>query len=527
MSLCSHTVRAISRTQARNSSTLLPFLYQTATIQQWKLATRPIQGRKISSRSKPTGDVPFTVDIPFADANGNLPPTRDDPVARKTTITDTERAAFEKLYKKFDAQGQGRKKQDGEHEELDQIADEYYEDDEDRTGNTLDKVFDVVLQGKARQKPSHTAIHERISRPKQRREAAAEAKGEAAPAGDSPREKNVAYKAERERVKKLRLDERDRVDKLLKNAQTDHQLWQVLEREVFDQLRKLDLDGAESKSATPDKKTKASGKGKGQAKGATQADKAQESQPATVDKRILFPNYPHHLLTALVMLRTNFPASPLPLTILPTMKSLGRSSYALGATTLLYRHLLRTAWLQQSSYALIDTLLIDMETNVIEFDTGILEVLDAIIKEYEMARSSRLGREMQLVYGMELWGEGAKKVKAWRNVVADRVGVKDEISARGVRWMERRKGDGAMRTGGTGEKTGRDGMSVEGENEVADREDGGSQAETMADAIPFVDDGEVRFESDRMLNVTNKPQLGAPDAGNERGEAESATKVLL
>lgn len=212
MSLCSHTVRAISRSRVAKSNTLLPFLYQTATIQQWQPATRPIARRTIASQSKPRNDWPVVEDVPFEDAEGNLPPTMEEAEsARKTTMTDTERAAFEKLYKTFNAQGQRQNAEDGEHEELDQIADEYYEDDENDASASLEKVFDDVLYRSPRllqtqrngKNMTHTPRPSEVS----------------TDTPDTPQnKKKLAAKVESERIRKLRIEERERIDKLMKGA---------------------------------------------------------------------------------------------------------------------------------------------------------------------------------------------------------------------------------------------------------------------------------------------------------------------
>jgi hypothetical protein len=412
MSLCSHTFRAISRSRTSKSNTLLPFLYQTATIQQRKPATRPAARRNISSRPRRHDEAPPREDIPFENAEGTLPPTVEEAQsAPKTTITGTERAAFEKLYKTFNTQGRSKSK-DGEHEELDQIADEYYEDDEG-PNSSIDKIFEDVLQGSPQlQKHKDGRIVRSIL--KKPNEAPVPSKEPSSTETETPQNtKKLAAKAEKERVRKLRLEERDRIDRLLKSAQTDLELWQTLDRDVFEELRKLDLDNAHSHK-------KEQGPTKTRARPAT-------ASTANVDTRILFPNYPHHLLTAIQTLRVHFPRSPLPLTILPTIKALGRSSYALGATTQLYKHLLRTAWVQQSSYAMLDTLLTDMESNIVEFDMEILEVVDGVIREHEMAKSGKLGRELQMVFGMGTWQEGVKKIKVWRNVIAGRIGITERL----------------------------------------------------------------------------------------------------
>jgi hypothetical protein len=422
MSLCSNTFRAISRSRSSKSNTLLPFLYQTATIQQWKPATRPAARRNISSRPK-SGDVrPFKEDIPFEHVEGTLPPTvEESQPASKTTITGTERAAFEKLYKTFNTQGRTKGK-DGEHEELDQIADEYYEDDEEGSNRSIDKIFEDVLQGSPQlQKHKDGRIVRSIL--KTPTATSAPTKEPSSTEAETPQnKKKLAAKAEKERIRKLRLEERDRIDKLLKFAQTDLELWQTLDREVFEQLRKLDLDNTKSeKKEQPAMKMRA---------------KLSSTPTTNVETRILFPNYSHHLLTAIQTLRVHFPRSPLPLTILPTVKALGRSSYALGATTQLYKHLLRTAWVQQSSYTMLDTLLTDMESNVVEFDVEILEVVDGVIKEHEMATHGNLGRGMQMVFGMGAWQEGVKKLKVWRNIIAARIGM-PEINFQAERRPER------------------------------------------------------------------------------------------
>jgi hypothetical protein len=464
MSLCSHTARAVSRSRVSRPNTLLPFLYQTATIQQWKPATQPTTRRNISSPRKRVDD------IPFEHEEGALPPTIEEAQsARKTTITDTERAAFEKLYRTFKAQGQGRSKNhDGEHDELDQIADEYYEDDEDSSSNSLDKVFDAVLQGSPRLRHAQKDGTSLVPNLKKTGEPWAPGTEDASTVPDTPQNrKKLAVKAERERIKKTHLEERERVDELIKTSQTDFQVWRVLDREVFDQLRELDLDKANMTSKKEPSKPN------------SQKTKGKPNTATAVDTRMLFANYPHHVLTALQVLRSHFPRSPLPLTILPTIKALGHSSYALGATTQLYKHLLRTAWVQQSSYTMIDTLLADMDAHAVEFDAEILEMLDGVIREYEMARSGKLGRELELVYGMEIWLDGISKITAWRDVVAKKLRVQEKMVQDKTVSKPRREDRGHPRSNNIRHM--RDRSQVHGSHSMRTKHD------KESDSIPFVD----------------------------------------
>ncbi|KAH9861555.1 hypothetical protein J1614_011305 [Plenodomus biglobosus] len=403
MSICSHTLRAWSRSHVPTSKTLLPFLYQTATIQQCASTTRHGTRRTFQSRSDGGEDIPFE--------DGTLPPPAEPELDRPTTITDNERKAFRKLYQTATRQEQERS--DKKHEiQRDEIADEYYEEDEDTTGS-LDKVFDDVLKGKpalqaragtARPPPSRT------KKPSKHVQPTAKDTGEV--------QSTAATTAAALNLKQLRTAEMDRFTTLLSTAKTDHELWHMLETEVFTPVRQLDLDGTSKTKSQREASARLNAThSKLKIKSASTKFEAELTQ-----QRVLFQNFPHYLIHAITTLRDSFPKSSLPLSILPAIKSLGRSSYALGATTTLYKHLLRTAWLHQSSYHAIDALLTDMNNSAVEFDTDILALLDSIIKEHNMALSGALGREMLMVNGLLLFRDGLAKIKMWRQVVAARVG---------------------------------------------------------------------------------------------------------
>lgn len=388
MSICSNATRTLSRCRVP-TGTLLPFLYQTTTIQRWTFVVRPARRRHVNSRSKYADDIPFEDD--------SLPSSIEQDSAQQTTITGSERAAFQKLYRKFSARLPAVEGQDIV-EPDDELSGQQYSCASNSHSAQLDKVFDEAMKGGLRSRTSE----EVMQRPKVPAKYSEQV--------DGCNIANVGLESTRHRrqkakvvATKLKQAEKDRVDKLLQGAQTDQELWQVLHREVLDKVRKLDLDAPPVQPQLQDIRSL--------------------SEPMASNARIVFQNYPHHLVTAVSVLRNLFPSSPLPSSILPTIKSLGRSSYALGATTLLYRHLIRAAWVQQASYDDIDMLLTDMNHGAIEYDADILALLDSIIKEYEVARIGHVGREMQLVSAMGRSSEGIKKVRQWRAIVADRLGI--------------------------------------------------------------------------------------------------------
>ncbi len=80
--------------------------------------------------------------------------------------------------------------------------------------------------------------------------------------------------------------------------------------------------------------------------------------------------YPAALLLALRLFVTNFPSSPLPLAILPHTRSLGPTSYVLGASASFYNTLIDLRWDVYSDLRSVDGLLSEMERSGVEFDIG-------------------------------------------------------------------------------------------------------------------------------------------------------------
>ena len=403
MSACLCSFRALARSRTSNAKTLTPFLYQTATIQQRTSISH--RNASNSSRSPSTDhDVPFEGE--------ELPPAINDPAAdRKTTITGSERAAFQKLYKKFNQAEQKGLNED----ELDQIADEYYEDDDDnskdKSGDSLDSLFDAVLSGKAAQKgprPPDSAKKpvtlESLAR-------------NILESGPEDRKRKMKEEAAQKqaRIKELRTSEKERVRKLLEAAPTDHELWAVLEAQVFSVIRSMDLDNSKA-SGSSGRKLKA------QALAKTLSKSPSSKADPTRDPAVVYRTYSAHLYSAAQTLRTHFPASPLVFNIIPRVKELGRSSYALGASTNLYKTIIRAAFRQNHSYAQICSLLQDMDNGGIEYDYGVLKILDEVLSTHRQATKGQYGRAMQSIMKMDMYEDGLEKLRAWHTVVKKRVG---------------------------------------------------------------------------------------------------------
>lgn len=135
---------------------------------------------------------------------------------------------------------------------------------------------------------------------------------------------------------------------------------------------------------------------------------------------ILSVSLPKHLINAFTILTTNFPGSPLPLTIIPLMKSLGPSSAALGLSTELYNLHLRHHWRQYRDLIAIDQILQEMNENVYEFDQITFNFVDGVLRWIEDARRGEHGAAMKVVSRMDRALRGEKAVRGWVKVMTRR-----------------------------------------------------------------------------------------------------------
>lgn len=162
----------------------------------------------------------------------------------------------------------------------------------------------------------------------------------------------------------LRREERNRVEAKMRQAQTDFELWDVLEEEVFPMVRKLGIDEDPSQPATP-------------APGSKRASK--RDRKGKLPLHIYGPLYPTYLLNALRLLDTQFArSSPLALHILPRVKELGPASFVLGVSTPFYNELARILWNRYGDPTAVFNLLEEMRVAGLYCDEGTRGVVQGI-----------------------------------------------------------------------------------------------------------------------------------------------------
>jgi hypothetical protein len=202
-----------------------------------------------------------------------------------------------------------------------------------------------------------------------------------------------------------------RIEKLITSAKTDAELWNVLEKEIFSVIRTLGLGGEQERRK---KALEAL-----ESENATLADfSSMRSSIRPSDLAIWGSNYPSLLVVAVRQLRHEFPASSLPLAILPAMKALGRESFALGASTILYNEIIVFIWLKYADYQTIINLLQEMDTGMVDFDSNTLEIVRSIQNHVRLADRGLYGPTIKAIWSMNIYKRGTRELRNWEDVIA-------------------------------------------------------------------------------------------------------------
>lgn len=344
------------------SSTLLPFLYQTRTIQRaWRCRTAVSFVRLAHANRGPT-EKKKTEAVPF-DWGGEEPPEeyrggkkfygdmsheamRGD---KRNTLSPTEAQVFKRIFDEI-AEGKMPAARPSRRRREEEQAD-----------------HSPWLTGQPRSLVEHARMSEfrekYLSRsPTSLRNAANKALGmfELAPSEEAIEQMSEEDKkawAERLRYRKMREDEKRRVEGLMRDCRTDFALWEVMQKEVFSLPEKLGLRPKSKASAPKRRRAKAAKEPKEEEQLAEQnaADetKTPEASVSTVGKEegekvimdVQGALYSAYLIHGLQLFDTGFTRpSPFAFQILPHVKSLGLESYVLGVSTPFYATLAGLHW---------------------------------------------------------------------------------------------------------------------------------------------------------------------------------------
>ncbi|GAM85514.1 hypothetical protein ANO11243_035210 [Dothideomycetidae sp. 11243] len=173
----------------------------------------------------------------------------------------------------------------------------------------------------------------------------------------------------------------------IKTADSDVQIWEILQKEVFKAVAELHLESPTMKL------------------GDYPSDKMEQFFDLGVvlvdPLETIGSNFAHILSLAAEVLRTRFPTSPLQLSLIPELRKLGPTYFALGVTTDLYNHALEHALKQEQDLPGGLDILDEMDREVIEPNRKTLDVLSAVVHQARLISRGEYGQAVRMLWQTE------------------------------------------------------------------------------------------------------------------------------
>ncbi|KAI3319805.1 hypothetical protein HD806DRAFT_525126 [Xylariaceae sp. AK1471] len=213
-------------------------------------------------------------------------------------------------------------------------------------------------------------------------------------------------------LESMRYPERTRIEGLITSANSDFELWDILEKDVFTMPARLDATGNDAGPVLEASKVEYMS---GVADNVASPDGSQK-----LSLYVHGPLYPAYLLLALRRLDTAFHApSPLVYSVLPRIKELGLESYVLGVSTPFFNELLGIYWARHGNLSGMLDLLEEMRHCGLYFDGGTASILNQVdlgVTSLASANSrSGFGRALMLMPEYEK--SQRERIRHWHRAV--------------------------------------------------------------------------------------------------------------
>ncbi|EMC95678.1 hypothetical protein BAUCODRAFT_148563 [Baudoinia panamericana UAMH 10762] len=209
----------------------------------------------------------------------------------------------------------------------------------------------------------------------------------------------------------------DHTKAIMEAARTDFYLWKRLKEHVLDRAAALELDPMTTEYQQDAVKTWQ----RLQRRLEYALPTVSAAQKTSSDLTFMTANLPGLLLHFIDLMRTRFPASLLALNVLPSLKKLGPSVFALGASTALYNAHMRQLY---EKYPLnvpaIVEVLTEMDREVYAFDDETLEIVEDVIAEGTRCREGHAGPALRVVYHADTMVRAGRHLLKWREVMQQR-----------------------------------------------------------------------------------------------------------
>lgn len=236
----------------------------------------------------------------------------------------------------------------------------------------------------------------------------------------------------------------------LVNAASDIDVWDILEQELFSKVRLLDLD---NNSATKDVKAKAARVKKKQigdenkpvADGMSKSNNTVTPSVAqSSDLHVFSKVYQRVVFHAAKILTERTSYTPLAVALLPAIKALGPSSYAMGVSSGLFNKLLIHNWRVYNSMTPMLSLLTEMDRVTCPMNSKTLEVLEEVTLYRNRAEKGNYGEAVrQLELSADRRREG-REIWSWKKRIQDRLQEEALDQARRLEQERTLRNEGAL-----------------------------------------------------------------------------------
>lgn len=364
--------------------------------------------------------------------------TSDPSQDRQTTITPSERAAFETIFENIRNKMKNAQRYDTYGEaSSDPVSKE-------RAMSRLEGILGNAMAADIpRTRDEKEIVVNRY--PPSLRALAAKAVGldfDESHFEETAREEEEAL--DNDQLEELRKPIRERVEAKMRAAETDFALWAVMEEEVFPLIAKLGLGEAGMERPTTKHGKKSSKIPKSPKTLKLKPSKSQLSskekqisqfEPILYEGQVVSPLafygplYPSYLLLGLRLLDRSFVRpSPLTLSILPKIKSLGLISHVLGATTQLYNELLIIHWYRLDDFRGALNLLSEIEQSGLNFNRETLDIIDDITRMQGRILRGDRGPVLKALWSLPEFAPG--KFGYWQKKITKMLDEKEGPKAR-------------------------------------------------------------------------------------------------
>jgi hypothetical protein len=208
-----------------------------------------------------------------------------------------------------------------------------------------------------------------------------------------------------------------RVNEAFAAARTDVELWEVLHTKVLSRVKSLGLDQPVQQSPKQSLKQ--------QKRNANPEDTALRAEtprwPGDIpDQLVIAEALPQHVVDCQHMLIYDFPATHLGVSLLPYLKSLGPTTFALAASTKLYNNHIR-ALRGGGNFPSIMHTLEEMDKEVYEFNDKTHDLVNWIYKRSFPARQGTYGAGVAALWNGERYRKAVASATRWHNSIAERM----------------------------------------------------------------------------------------------------------